>query len=269
MVDSEKGHGAPWPFPNICANAEVFVLKMQYNRWINYTVAHENIRRVLSRIPAEVVADFLFVTEQTVKAWQCGKSFPDCSHLIALSMIAGRGLSDFLGVNIPKASPKSIPQLLEAELADSQGIPSENEGWIYESKQELLQKLAYDFSRKENSHIETLGEFILYLPLFDDGNLRDFLYRTTGEITPSYLFEKTQDLYQSLPESPEKRYANQLRYFYMMPPAICDIPVDTTLPHEKAKLCEFHTYTGSDRYFKDEAAYLDKLREFRRRLYPL
>ena len=244
-------------------------MKMQYDRWINYTVAHENIRRVLSRIPAEVVADFLFVTEQTVKAWQCGKSFPDCSHLIALSIIAGQELIDFLGFNVPQTPPESIPQMLEKEAVKPPNKHADLEDIGYENKYELLQKLAFDSYRKDNSYLETLGEFILYLPLFDDGNLRDFLYRTTGNITPSYLFEKARDLYQSLPDSPEKRYVNQLRYFHMMSPAICDIPVDTTLSHEKVKLSEFHTYTGSDMYLKDEAAYLDKLREFRRRLYPL
>lgn len=245
---------------------EVFITNANYDPWTDYLVACENIRRVLSGIPPEVVADLLFVTEHTVKAWRYGKRFPDYSRLIMLAWIAGQDLTEFVGLKLPDAEPEEIMRMLRPT---PEGHPDEKprrKNWLYESKEELLQKLLFDLYKQRSSHIETIGDFLLYLPLLKGYTLCDFFYRTTGNITSEYLFEKVQDLYDSIPKSPEKQYADNYRYFYMTSPCIVDIPLDTVLPHEREKLDKYNAYKDSGKYAEDEAAYLRRLWDFRQRL---
>ena len=62
--------------------------------------------------------------------------------------------------------------------------------------------------------IRDIYEFLLYLPLIDEQWLRDVVYRCYGNYGPmqrDYIMNQLGFLYNSIPESPEKAYADYCR----------------------------------------------------------
>ncbi len=60
--------------------------------------------------------------------------------------------------------------------------------------------------------IRNIADFIVYLPFFGLNDLADLIIRTAGGVVgyETYIFDKLQEMYRRIPESPAKEYADYL-----------------------------------------------------------
>lgn len=230
--------------------------KKQDDRWIDFDVVHENLKRILSEIPPDVISRFLFVSPETVHAWRYGKRLPETPRLIVLAMLADQDILEFIGFK--------KDALTEHEQTD-ETKNCRRKDWRYETEKDLADAMCFEQQRAENQKIKTLEEFLLYLPLIPAEYLQDFFYRTAGEPTPDYLLQKLDDLYDFIPDVPAKQYADQYKYFFLEEPTIPDIPEETPLPKEQEKLQRFSEYNGSRMVQEEHWEYMLSLKQFRLR----
>jgi len=228
--------------------------KKQDDRWIDFSVLRENLNRILSDIPPDVIGNFLFVSPETVHSWRYGKRFPETPRLIVLAMLADQDILEFIGFR--------KDALADHEPADDTES-CRRKDWRYETEKDLADAICFGQQREENKKIKTLEEFLLYLPLIPAEYLQDFLYRTAGEPTSDYLLQKLEDLYDFIPDCPSRRYADQYKHFFLEEPIISRIPEDTTLPREREKLRQFSEYNDSRTLLEEYRAYLLALKQFR------
>ena len=228
--------------------------KKQDDRWIDFSVLRENLNRILSDIPPDVIGNFLFVSPETVHSWRYGKRFPETPRLIVLAMLADQDILEFIGFR--------KDALADHEPADDTES-CRRKDWRYETEKDLADALCFEQQRGDNKKIKTLEEFLLYLPLIPAEYLQDFLYRTAGEPTSDYLLQKLEDLYDFIPDCPSRRYADQYKHFFLEEPIISRIPEDTTLPREREKLRQFSEYNDSRTLLEEYRAYLLALKQFR------
>lgn len=81
----------------------------------------------------------------------------------------------------------------------------------------------------EQSHkLCSLNEFLVYLPIYQPDVLADVLNRICGNLaeSPQYVSAQLDWLYQHLPDSPARKYADQYCYFYFEAPSVLDIRED-------------------------------------------
>ena len=82
------------------------------------------------------------------------------------------------------------------------------------SSQEVINRLEFCRQWRETNEIRDLYEFLLYLPLIEDVNLRDVVYRCYGNLEWSeryYAMSQLNYLYKSIPDSPAKDDADKMR----------------------------------------------------------
>lgn len=97
-----------------------------------------------------------------------------------------------------------------------------NPDWREESDREVSDKTPEDVKNtietlremKENYEIRNLAEFLLYLPLMEDKDVRDMIVRCYGHLTYDdrhYLMSKLSYLYRTIPDCGAKRDADAYR----------------------------------------------------------
>lgn len=83
-----------------------------------------------------------------------------------------------------------------------------------EDQEQVKKRLELNIKRKESYPIRDLAEFMLYLPLINERELRDVSFRCYERLTydqRDYLMKQMEYLYDSIPESDAKREADAYR----------------------------------------------------------
>ena len=100
-----------------------------------------------------------------------------------------------------------------------------------------VESLLFEKARQEGMPIRSLEVFLLYLPLFHPYLLADVMGRLGG--TPRrnhYLAENLKFLYDHIPDSPAKQYADWYRYYKLEPPTVDTVTDGSRTPEKLEKL---------------------------------
>lgn len=108
--------------------------------------------------------------------------------------------------------------------------------------------------------------YLMALPLVTDRNHEDFLFRVVGEFQGTYLYEKLSDLWKSIPDSPSKNYVKNYCFFHLESPIIEECETADT-EEAKQKMSKYFDYRRSRCCQEEQAAYLERLEEFRSKLH--
>ena len=107
-------------------------------------------------------------------------------------------------------------------------------------------------------NLTSLKCFLLLYPLIEEHHLKDFFFRVAGEPDSAYLMAKLVDLWEQIPESPSKSYAEKYIYYHLVSPSV-EGPTELA----PAKHEEYLRYRDSRVYSEEELAYRLRLWEFR------
>lgn len=77
----------------------------------------------------------------------------------------------------------------------------------------------------QSDKIRSLNEFLVYLPIYQPVVLSDVLNRILDNLpdAPQYVSAQLTRLYQHIPDSPAREYADQYCYFHFEAPTVSDM----------------------------------------------
>ena len=122
---------------------------------------------------------------------------------------------------------------------------------------DIVSSMLLDKSSLTNTILRDLRRFLLYLPLVGILDLRDFLWRIQGNLHTrgeEYLQCQLQILYDSIAESPAKRYADSISYYGLSCPSVYNIS-EAKAGLAPQKLLEYKDWVVSPNTKADCAAY--------------
>ena len=131
--------------------------------------------------------------------------------------------------------------------------------------QQFTRKVIYnEWSRhfdkpNKDAPIQSLREFLLYLPLFDLTELSVFVYRTMGDVCDNmgYGYDRLQCLSERKGDTKAKRYADHMKYFCLKEPnvnRVTEEDMHVLLIQEKYE--EYRKYVESESYEIEQEAYI-------------
>lgn len=207
---------------------------------INWESTKENLRDLMvGRISPEVLAEAMFVTPRTVRNWLNDPERPiSLETLVLLSKFFDADLRDILVFQKPlPVTAQTLEELRSAERAAPLPRPHTPCDREFSTPESFDQHLAFLECWQEGMPIRSLEVFLLYLPLFHPYLLADVMGRLGG--TPRrnhYLAENLKFLYDHIPDSPAKQYADWYRYYKLEPPTVDTVTDGSRTPEKLEKL---------------------------------
>ncbi|CDC67917.1 MULTISPECIES: helix-turn-helix transcriptional regulator [environmental samples] len=207
---------------------------------INWESTKENLRDLMvGRISPEVLAEAMFVTPRTIRNWLNDPERPiSLETLVLLSKFFDADLRDILVFQKPlPVTAQTLEELRSAERAAPLPRPHAPCDREFSTPESSDQHLAFLECWQEGMPIRSLEVFLLYLPLFHPYLLADVMGRLGG--TPRrnhYLAENLKFLYDHIPDSPAKQYADWYRYYKLEPPTVDTVTDGSRTPEKLEKL---------------------------------
>ncbi len=141
-----------------------------------------------------------YISVSTLKRIESGQGHIDMLRVIRICRALGIELSELLGES-------NLQQTLEHWFDDPE---EENEVQDRLYRQRLFYPKSTDSQYYESRPIKTLMQFLIYLPLMNDMQVLDALQSIEGNVfdRESYVLEKLRYLFDQIPDSKAKRYAD-------------------------------------------------------------
>lgn len=173
-------------------------------RQINWMKTKNNILgRVLQYGKKSDYIDFFGLASNTVYEKLKNNSPLNIEEVVAFSEYLGLVIEDLLVFE----DDDYIPFDLENVVDNYEGSAKDRECEIASRKARMEEELA-------NLEIRNLREFLIYLPLINPKDLNNALQAIFGDVTErniSYIRHRLNQLYNSIPESKAKDYADEVR----------------------------------------------------------
>lgn len=222
------------------------------------------------RVSLEALAEWADRDVKTIRNWLKDPSAMGINRLLVLSKFLDMDVADIV---VTKGKLKDIQACEDIVYAeDDVEIAVSNLGGGRTSKRTPMCKDAQQFTKKviynewsryldkpdEDAPIQTLREFLLYLPLFDLKELSVFAYRTMGDVCDNmgYVYDRLQRLYARIEETDAKRYADRMKYFCLTEPnvkRVTDEDMHVSFVQEKYE--EYRKYVKSESFGIEQEAY--------------
>ena len=223
---------------------------------INWESTKENLRDLMvGRISPEVLAEAMFVTPRTIRNWLNDPERPiSLETLVLLSKFFDADLRDILVYQKPlPVTHQTLEELYRAEETAQFSHGQAACDREFSSPESFDLHLAFLECWQEDIPIRSLDAFLLYLPLFHPYLLADVMGRLGG--TPRqkhYLAKNLKFLYDHIPDSPAKQYADWYRYYKLEPPTVDTITDESRTPEKVKKkkdwICLLYTPEYSAAY---------------------
>ena len=207
---------------------------------INWESTKENLRDLMvGRISPEVLAEAMFVTPRTIRNWLNDPERPiSLETLVLLSKFFDADLRDILVFQKPlPVTAQTLEELRSAERAAPLPRPHAPCDREFSTRNPLTSILHFWNAGRRACPSDPWRSFLLYLPLFHPYLLADVMGRLGG--TPRrnhYLAENLKFLYDHIPDSPAKQYADWYRYYKLEPPTVDTVTDGSRTPEKLEKL---------------------------------
>ena len=222
------------------------------------------------RVSLEALAKWADRDVKTIRNWLRDPSAMGINRLLVLSKFLDMDVADIVVTKGKIKDIRACEDIVYAEedieIGDGNldGSKSSKRIPMCNNAQQFTKKVIYnEWSRyldkpDEDAPIQTLREFLIYLPLFDFKELSGFVYRTMGGVCDNmgYVYDQLQRLCARIEETDAKRYADRMMYFCLTAPnvkRITDEDLHVSLIKEKYE--EYRKYEQSESYVVEQKAY--------------
>lgn len=213
---------------------------------VDWEATADNINTIIkSQAKVIVIADYLCLTDKQLRNLKNGGSKIDLEDLILISKIFQIRLDELiiLKKDMKKYDDKEIEEKINEVVSKSNNAKEINKrnNKVLNTEEDVEWRLI-ESTILHNENIETLEEFLLYLPLFPLDALVDFLNRAIGNWGNNrvYVQQQLKRLFAEIPNDEAKKYADEYRKFYLETPTINNVTDETKNERKLQKLDEWH-----------------------------
>lgn len=239
---------------------------------VDWTETGKKLKGLLrERVSLQALADWADRDVKTIRNWLKDPSSMGMSRLLVIAKFLDMDVADII---VTKGKLKDIQACESVVYAENDGeIDGVDLDGGKKTKRTPMCKNAQQFTRKviynewsrhfdkpdEDAPIQSLREFLLYLPLFDLTELSVFVYRTMGDVCDNmgYVYDRLQSLSKKIGDTDAKRYADHMKYFCLEEPnvrRVTEEDMHVLLIQEKYE--EYRKYVESESYEREQAAYI-------------
>lgn len=235
---------------------------------VDWEATADNINSLMQcTVSKRNLAKYMGKTERTISNWCNGAAKPCLEDCILLAKIFNVNLDKLL---IMKNDMKNYDseEVREAlfEILNVKSVNPHNDedcgDYPFASEEDITSHLLIDMLNM-SENIQTLNDFLLYLPLFNQRKLIDFLDRSIGNwgTNDAYIRQQLKCLYEGIPESDEKKYADRYRRYYLSTPTISCVTDDTKNEKKLEKYAEWISESGDGgrKYREKYKAFINSL----------
>ena len=238
---------------------------------VDWTATGARLKDLLrERVSYDALAEWADRDVKTIRNWLKDPSSMGLSRLLVIAKFLNMDITDII---VTKGKHKDIracedivysEESLGSDLVESNGSKKSRHNPMCKNAQQFARKVIYnEWNRHfdepdDNVPIQSLREFLIYLPLFDLSALSDFIYRTVGDSCDNmgYVYDRLKCLYEMIAETDAKKYADRMRYFCMTEPNVKRVTdEDMYVSFIKEKYEEYRIYTDSESYEVERKAY--------------
>lgn len=234
---------------------------------IDWPATKHNLKSMLyERTTEAALAKALHVEGRTIRYWLDGETDLHISRLIVFAKFLDVDLLDIL---ITKGQHN---HLTRDEVLDSihnlrpDDCSAEAES-DHSSAADFISTVLMNEYSSQKTALRKLNDFLVYFPLFNPLVLKDIVYRMQGNFNQrTYLQSQLQRLYECIPDSPAKRYADSFCYYTLTSPSVYHIKQSSEKELFKQKLVDFEAWRGASSTQDEYADYKRAVRIFLKRL---
>ena len=154
---------------------------------INMELTGNKIKEAIenSEFEESEIAEYLMVSDRTIKYWKSGRKLPSLDNLFELSKILDTEVTNLISFEYEN-SEHDLTDLLK-EMSGDNPAP-------------------FMHYYRKTFKISTIEDFLAFLPLYNEEVLNDVLYRISGESVDNgtYMLEKLQYLYNNIENEVER-----------------------------------------------------------------
>lgn len=204
---------------------------------------------LLSKTSYNVLADALHVDSKTVSNWLNNKTKPDISTLSIFARFLDMDLLDIIiykGQQTPMSDDETKTAMQDSQIA-CDNLPEKKSTGAKDTScaEGFVSTVLFNEYYSQHAHIQSLEEFLLYLPLFDFKILADVFHRLQGNLKSNhkYVLKQLNRLYDHIPNSFAKDYADSYQYYHLMTPTVLELGMRSDVcdvkPEKHARYCEW------------------------------
>ena len=193
---------------------------------INWELTSENIKNLLAtEKQREILSDHIGKSCETVKKWCYNMRKPAIEDLCIVAKIFNLHLEDILvfECNNTQINKKEIEKVLDDAWTPMVNDPQFVDGTLFNTSSDLNHEIIKNIYYAKNTKIDTIEKFVHYLPLVDPYFITDLFARLRGNLdseSQKYRNKKLNFLYDSIPDSEAKKYADKYCEYYIDTPTI-------------------------------------------------
>ena len=222
------------------------------------------------RVSLEALAEWADRDVKTIRNWLKDPSSMGINRLLVIAKFLDMDIADII---VTKGKYKDIQacedlvyaeDVMDVDFNDSADGRKDNNAPTCKTAQQFARKVIYNEWRRrmdepdEDAPIQTMRDFVLYLPLFDLTELSDFVYRTMGDVCDNmgYVYDRLNCLYTGIGKTDAKRYADSIKYFCLTAPNVNRVTdEDMHVSFIREKYGEYRKYVNSESYDIEKEAY--------------
>lgn len=234
---------------------------------VDWSATKHNLKSMLyERTTEAALAEALHVDRRTIRYWLDGEIGVDISRLIIFAKFLDVDLLDIL---ITKGQHDSLTRddVLDAIHNIRPDDYSDEAESGHSSAADFISTVLMNEYSSQKTALGNLNNFLIYMPLFNTLVLKDVLHRMQGNFNHrTYLQTQLQRLYDCIPDSPAKRYADSFCYYALTSPHAQHIKESSEKELFKQKLADFEAWRVASSTQDEYADYKRAVHIFLKRL---
>lgn len=234
---------------------------------VDWAATKHNLKSMLYESTTEAaLAKALYVEPRTIRYWLDGETELDISHLIIFAKYLDVDLFDILVYKgqFNRLTKEDVLDTINNLSTDDYVAELESD---HSDAADFISTVLMNEYSSQKTAIRNLTSFLIYMPLLDPHELKDALHRMQGNFNHhAYLQAQLQRLYDSIPNSPAKRYADSFCYYALTFPYAHHIKESTKQGFFKQKLYSFESWKRAASTEDEHNEYNRLVRIFLKRL---